>query len=481
VADGNGNTVNNWDSGVIKRVALTRQQSGYVGWVSPALLGSGVSNGAKNANPDYQAGIGTAAPDKVYPLPKPQRERPLSGLAIPFWGYGSLTLLGKDLKASIGQLVDSARLDAGSESVAQLSLTSHDPSLALSTSELARIGSTLRWSRPGSDSLWDVSTVDVSAADATVTINARSRLAKRLRRKVDVRSTRKVSPSEWVTRTVIGAGGIPLVQKSQRKGEITQSDGTTEWDMLAGLAGSLGWSFVEYGGTVMFGSRHWAWSGGLYSDHWKVTWGRSPDTDVLDAQLSLTADDPDNVAVGGVVLPWNRGIRLRPWDTLELVGLGRWDGVWLVEQISASTDGISAVDVQIAQPRKPAPDTGTKSTSSSTRSDTPPTRDRTSVAWAKWFARQEMSKAKWGWGSDEQWAALENLWTRESGWSYTAENASSGAYGIPQALPPDKMSKAGKDWKTNPATQILWGLGYIKERYGGPKRAWAHFQAKGWY
>lgn len=85
-----------------------------------------------------------------------------------------------------------------------------------------------------------------------------------------------------------------------------------------------------------------------------------------------------------------------------------------------------------------------------------------------------------GWG-DDQFACLDRLWTRESGWRYNAHNRSSGAYGIPQALPGSKMASAGSDWQTNPATQITWGLGYIANRYGDPCGAWAHFVARGWY
>lgn len=77
-------------------------------------------------------------------------------------------------------------------------------------------------------------------------------------------------------------------------------------------------------------------------------------------------------------------------------------------------------------------------------------------------------------------SALDPLWEHESGWDSTAEN-SSGAYGIPQALPGSKMSVAGSDWRTNPATQIRWGLGYIKDRYGSPSAAWSSWQANGWY
>ena len=479
VADGNGNSVNNWDSGIVKRVSLALQRTGYVGWVSPALLGSGVDNGTKNGNPDYE--IGAGGDDKVYPLPKPQRRQPDSGLAMPFLGSGDLSLIGTDLTASVAQLIDSVRLDASEGTVAQLTLVSHDPDLALSKSVLADIGTVVRWQFGGLTSLWDISTVDVSAADALVTIAARSTLAKRLRRRVKVRSARDVSPSQWVRRVVEGAGGNAVVQKSNRKGEIAQGDGVTEWDMITSLADDLGWSWVEYGGVVLFGSRHWAWSGGPKRPLWTVTWGDSPRTDALDINVSQTSDDPDNVAVGSVVLPWNRGMMLQPWDCLEVSGLGRWDGVYLVESVTATTDGISAVEVQVAVPQAPAPDRGTKSTSSATRNDSPPTRDKTTVKYAKWFARQEMAKDRYGWGSDDQWTALENLWTRESGWNYKAENPSSGAYGIPQSLPGSKMATVGKDWRTNPETQIRWGLDYIKARYGGPKRAWAHFQANNWY
>lgn len=86
----------------------------------------------------------------------------------------------------------------------------------------------------------------------------------------------------------------------------------------------------------------------------------------------------------------------------------------------------------------------------------------------------------YGWGP-EQFASLDKLWTKESGWSPTAKNPSSGAYGIPQSLPASKMASAGSDWQTNPATQIRWGLGYIKSRYGSPDAAWSHSQQTNWY
>lgn len=86
----------------------------------------------------------------------------------------------------------------------------------------------------------------------------------------------------------------------------------------------------------------------------------------------------------------------------------------------------------------------------------------------------------YGWG-DDQFSCLVSLWNRESGWRAEALNPWSGAYGIPQALPGEKMSSAGPDWRTNAATQIAWGLSYIKARYGSPCGAWAHSESTGWY
>jgi len=86
----------------------------------------------------------------------------------------------------------------------------------------------------------------------------------------------------------------------------------------------------------------------------------------------------------------------------------------------------------------------------------------------------------YGWSSS-QFSCLDPLWNQESGWNVYATNPSSHAYGIPQALPGWKMASAGPDWQTDAATQIRWGLGYIKGTYGSPCGAWAHEQADGWY
>lgn len=97
---------------------------------------------------------------------------------------------------------------------------------------------------------------------------------------------------------------------------------------------------------------------------------------------------------------------------------------------------------------------------------------------AQQFARTEVLARGW---DESEFTCLVDLWDRESKWNFRAENVSSGAYGIPQALPGNKMQTAGKDWRDNPETQILWGLSYIDGRYGTPCEAWAHSEETGWY
>lgn len=95
------------------------------------------------------------------------------------------------------------------------------------------------------------------------------------------------------------------------------------------------------------------------------------------------------------------------------------------------------------------------------------------------FAKSFMAQ-NYGWG-DDQFQCLIPLWEKESGWKETAHNKSSGAHGIPQSLPGSKMAEFGADWRTNPETQIKWGLAYIQGRYDTPCGAWSAFKKKGWY
>ena len=101
-----------------------------------------------------------------------------------------------------------------------------------------------------------------------------------------------------------------------------------------------------------------------------------------------------------------------------------------------------------------------------------------SAAEAQAYAQQKCYNYGW---SDEDYYNLVLLWNKESRWNMYAQNRSSGAYGIPQALPASKMASAGSDYLTNYQTQVNWGLNYIRQRYGNPSAAYAHSQVKGWY
>lgn len=147
----------------------------------------------------------------------------------------------------------------------------------------------------------------------------------------------------------------------------------------------------------------------------------------------------------------------------------------------ASAEDALAAGAAAAKAAKTADEAETTSTSgssSSSGSSSAPNAAAPNAGSAQAIA-YDMLQSR-GYGQD-QYSCLVALWNKESGWRYNAANSSSGAYGIPQALPGSKMSSAGSDWRTNPATQITWGLSYISGRYGSPCGAWSHSKSVGWY
>lgn len=162
-------------------------------------------------------------------------------------------------------------------------------------------------------------------------------------------------------------------------------------------------------------------------------------------------------------------------------GILLWSGM--------SNKGVLTSARDLLQGNKPAPgpaqsfglNLGTLGGSSSSMPGvTAPGLVSASVAQAQANAR--LQAAAYGWTGTE-FDALKTLWSNESGWRWNATNPSSGAYGIPQALPGDKMASAGADWKTNATTQIKWGLQYIHDTYGSPSAALAKWQSRSphWY
>jgi hypothetical protein len=145
-------------------------------------------------------------------------------------------------------------------------------------------------------------------------------------------------------------------------------------------------------------------------------------------------------------------------------------------EVEAVRDGFKVVELPKPKPKPvAAPSTGGgggAATPAAPRAAAPSPGSAQAIA-------RDMVLAR-GWGEGE-FNCLVSLWNKESGWNVYAQNPSSGAYGIPQALPGSKMASAGGDWQTNAATQIEWGLGYISGRYGTPCGAWGHSQNVGWY
>ena len=482
IADGRGNSVNNWgglpSTARIVRTPLASQGGGWIGWMWPQQVGRPPSHLTRK-NPAYTGkatdgvwGIGDSPSDdevESEPLPKPPKLKAGSGRSRPGLGDDTWTVSGSQVAGALTGLVSSTQLDLAVATVGEVTLTVIDPEQKLASLDLS--GTRLGWD----GAAWDLSSSSVQAAAATVELHARSVLARRMRRTYRVVGEHKTGPDEWVTKWVKALGGKSVVQKTSKRAVVPESTDQSVADVLDGLCSAMGdWSWTEYAGVVYAGSRMWAATGGPGLKTWPVTWKRDATTDALDVAVSRTDDDPENVGVCDLVLRWEQGRKLRPWHRVQLTGLGSYDGMWLVEAVQTPNDGTSVVQVSCVRPRPQADES-----TSNPKSKTPPPKGKTTPAYAKWYARQYMAeKYKWG---DVQWAALEKLWTRESGWNYRAENPSSGAYGIPQSLPGSKMASAGKDWRTNPETQIKWGLSYIQGRYKTPVGAWAHFQAKNWY
>lgn len=138
------------------------------------------------------------------------------------------------------------------------------------------------------------------------------------------------------------------------------------------------------------------------------------------------------------------------------------------------TKAISAENVKLkAAAKKAAAEAAERKRALANRGYLPGTTDPREIA-------RQILKNKYGYG-ESGFDCFNNIIIRESMWDIDATNPSSGAYGIPQALPGSKMASAGSDWRTNPATQIVWAIGYMEDRYGSPCSAWTFKRANGWY
>jgi hypothetical protein len=196
-----------------------------------------------------------------------------------------------------------------------------------------------------------------------------------------------------------------------------------------------------------------------------------------------------------IVVVWGAAKVMNPQGTgaaslfQSIDGLGQSGSVALLEQERQTLIEMTAASKTLSTAAKPAmanpeqilasQNTSTSSSSQTTGGTGVATTAPPSNPTAAEATAQSML-ASFGFSSS-QWPCLYDIWQRESGWNVYAENAASGAYGIPQSLPGDKMASAGADWQTDAATQIRWGLGYIKSVYGTPCAAWANEENYGYY
>jgi hypothetical protein len=189
---------------------------------------------------------------------------------------------------------------------------------------------------------------------------------------------------------------------------------------------------------------------------------------VVEIKWSASGANPAGAALASI--PTSHSAALLEQEREEMI---------LVDSTSRSVNMVGAPAVAQIQVQAPSSSGSGSSSSSGSGGGQPaltfPPADPGS---AEAIAQQIMPS--FGFSVSGQYGCLFNLWERESGWVYDAENAS-GAYGIPQALPGDKMASAGPDWQTDPSTQIKWGLGYIQDVYSTPCGAWDHEVADGWY
>jgi hypothetical protein len=197
-----------------------------------------------------------------------------------------------------------------------------------------------------------------------------------------------------------------------------------------------------------------------------------------------------------VVVVWGAARVMHPKGTgasslfQSIDGLGNSGSVALLEQERQTVIAMTAASKTLSVAAKPVTANPTQilaaehSSTSTSASTTGGTAVTTTAPPADPTAAEQIGKsmlASFGFDTTTQWPCLYDLWQRESGWNVYAENAASGAYGIPQSLPGYKMQSSGKDWQTNPATQINWGLGYIKGTYGTPCHAWQNELNYGYY
>lgn len=270
---------------------------------------------------------------------------------------GKLTIPGKS-QATLEEIVRDISVEYSTDQVSELSVTVEDTKHLLANAKLATIGSLVSFAGES----WQVSAVEGSAYEwgSELVLKARDPLARKLRKTYKTSAEQKVSPGDWIKGRVKTAGGTATVQPSSKRATIAQSKNQSVLDVITGFASELDWSWTSYGGRFWFASRHYAWQQKLGLSQWKFTWATDDATDMLTADWAESDDNSTNVGELSISVPYEMGRSVRPWQTFW-TNLPGARGLWLVESVRITHDGVSPVEIQATQPTKPSPKPGSGS------------------------------------------------------------------------------------------------------------------------
>lgn len=393
---------------------------------------------------------------------------------------GQIMHRGKALGKNIQQRVLAADLELSVDQVTELTFTLDDPSFEILESGIFDLNTTITYR--GLHLYVAVIETNEGGGLGGLSIRCRPQAVKSLRQLRGKEVMRHVTPATYL-RSECRKAKIkePVAQQTKKKKKIARdldqdktsyapSARPSAWTTIQRLANEDGCYVYEIGDTIFYGKPTWLVE---QRSPTRVEWYPEGGKEPMGIPEIRHSEDSRDIEVD-VTLPIRRAGRVLPGTGLELDGFPKYSDMYFINSVSYPLVGDGEVSISASTIRNPEP----QKASSVTGTTEPVTGDGRTASGAKEIARAMLSKYGW---SEDQFPALEELWTRESGWDYKAENSSSGAYGIPQALPASKMATAGSDWRTNPTTQIKWGLGYIKGRYGSPNAAWRFWQSRHWY
>lgn len=170
-----------------------------------------------------------------------------------------------------------------------------------------------------------------------------------------------------------------------------------------------------------------------------------------------------------------------PGEQLVLSGTASSSDSSNQSSAATTTTTSSSDDSSSAQSSDSSSDSGSSASTDASSSDSTATTTSSSSSTAASTSNEDPQAIAAQIVPADQLASFDEIISHESGWDVTATNPSSGAYGLPQALPGDKMASAGADWQTDATTQLEWALNYMNTTYGSPNQAWTFWQANGWY